>query len=101
WWRRCGRSSLGFWRSYKREADALPLHRHHQIFILHGHRKGLCHIGAVHQPSAALDVDLETAHLDAARITPGLAGADVIFPRVPRTPDHLALARITIFAGLG
>src|SRR6202030_396355 len=37
----------------------------------------------------------------AARVAPGFAGADVVLPGVPRAADHLALARIAVFAGLG
>src|SRR6266852_6626459 len=76
-------------------------HRHHQILILDAHWKRLRHIGPFYQPGTRLDVDLEAAHLDAARVAPGFTGADVVFPGVPRTADHLALARIAIFAGLG
>src|SRR5216683_3137465 len=77
------------------------LHRHHQILILDAHRKRLCHIAPFHQPGARLYAHLEAAHLDPARVAPGFAGADVIFPGVPGTADHLAFARIAIVARLG
>src|SRR5262249_21968459 len=76
-----------------------PSHRHHQILILDAHWERFRHVGPFGQLRAGLDVDLEAAHLDAARIAPGFAGADVVFPGMPRTADHLPLARIAIFAG--
>src|SRR6266849_470531 len=97
--RDCSRITL---RSIRATRHAPPTsHRHHQILILDAHRKRLRHIRPFGQPGAGLYAHLEAAHLDAARVAPGLAGADVVFPGVPRTADHLAFARIAIFAGLG
>src|SRR5262249_40037559 len=61
---------------------------------------GLRHVGAFNQLGAGLDGDREAAQLGSARIAPGFAGADVVFPCVPGAADHLALARIAIAAGL-
>src|SRR5882762_2689143 len=108
WSPKCGRSLWGFWRSCSPDyaaphpGYAPPIsHRHDQILVLDAHRKRPCHIGALHQPGARLDVDLEAAHLDAAGVAPGFAGADVVFPGVPGTADHLAFARIAIGARFG
>src|SRR6266851_4425898 len=70
------------------------------IFVLHAHRKRLGGIRPLHQPRARLDGDREIAHAHAARIAPRLAGADVVFPMVPRTAQDLPVARGVILAGL-
>ena len=56
------------------------LYRHHQILILNAHRKGLRHVGAFNQLCAGLDGDLEAARPGSARVAPGFAGTDVVFP---------------------
>src|SRR5918997_291954 len=43
----------------------------------------------------------ELPHAHPARVEPGLAGADVELPGVPRAADHLAAPLVAVHAGLG
>ena len=81
-------------------SDFVGSHLYDQILILDAHRKCLRHIRAFDQARAGLDRDGEIAHPHAARIAPGFAGTDIVFPLVPRAAQDLALARDAVLARL-
>src|SRR5262249_15757675 len=53
------------------------------------------------QRGTGLDLHREGACMHAVRVAPGLAGADVELPAVPRTAQHFALARQPVFPRRG
>src|SRR5262249_32867177 len=76
-------------------------HLHHHVFVLDADREGLRRVWSLHQLRAGLYGDGEIAHPHAARIAPRLAGADVVFPLVPRAAQNLAVTRGAVLARPG
>src|ERR1051325_7562039 len=72
----------------------------HNVVVLDADAKCLSHIGTLDQLGALLHRDAEAARLDLVRIAPGLAGADVELPGMPRAADDLAAADVVVMAGL-
>ena len=70
-----------------------------QIVLFDRHRKGLCDVGALHQGLAGFHFDLELPGAGRLRIAPGLAGANLELPAVPRAAQKLLMARQPVMAG--
>src|SRR5215470_386029 len=71
----------------------------HDVVAFDRHRHGFGDVRPGNQPRPRLDRDRVAARAKAARVAPGLAGANVEFPAVPRAADDLARAGIAISAG--
>ena len=75
----------------ERSRSTCALHLDDEVVLLDRHREGLGDVGTLHQLLARLDRDLELPRPRRFRIAPGLAGADVELPAVPRAAQELAL----------
>src|ERR1700751_2082089 len=69
--------------------------------MLDRHLDGLGRERSLGQLGARLDGDAIAARLHTVGIAPGLPGADVEFPAMPGTVDHLAAAGEVVLAGHG
>src|SRR6185437_4520940 len=73
---------------------------HHDVFVLDRDREGFRHIRAFHDARPRRDFHRIAAHRHLLRVAPGLAGAHVELPAVPRAAQDLALARKAVGSGL-
>src|SRR5205085_1511698 len=69
---------------------------HHNVLILDPERKRLGLVRPFDQLRALRDRHRVFARAQPLRIAPGLAGADVEFPRMPWAADDLAAARVLV-----
>src|SRR6185295_16932262 len=71
------------------------------VVVLDADRKRLGLVRPFDEPRSGFHRDIIAARLHLARIAPGLSGADVELPGMPRAADDLALAGVLVIARLG